>query len=53
MAMAPARMHVNSYPSLLDEVLRLHSTRLDGTQRQGFRGFGHNGQPDSGDGTTT
>jgi hypothetical protein len=27
-AMATARMHVNSYSSLLDEVLRLHSTHF-------------------------
>ena len=34
--MAPARMHVNSDSSLLDDFLRLHGTSLDGTQRQDF-----------------
>jgi hypothetical protein len=29
--MAPARIYVNSDSSLLDEVLRLYGTRLDGT----------------------
>jgi len=52
MAMATPRMHMNSYSSLLDEVLRLHSASLDGSQRQGFGGFGHNGQADTGNGTT-
>jgi hypothetical protein len=51
--MAMARMHVNSDSSLLDEVFGLHSTSFDGAQRQGFRGFGHDGQTDSGDGSTT
>jgi hypothetical protein len=46
-------MHMNSYSSLLDEVLGLHSTRLDGTQGHGFRGSRHNGQAESGDGSTT
>jgi hypothetical protein len=43
MAMATARMYVNSYSSLLDEVFRLHATSLDVSQRQGFRGVGHDG----------
>jgi len=34
MVMATARMHVNSDSGLLDEVFGLHSTSLDGTQRQ-------------------
>jgi len=51
--MVMARMHVNSDSSLLDDVFGLHSTSFDGAQRQGFRGFGHNGQADSGDGSTT
>jgi len=49
--MAPARMHVNSDSSLLDEVLGLRDTSLDDIRWQGFRSFGHNGQPDNGDGT--
>jgi len=52
-AVASAWVHVNSDSSLLDEGLRLHSTRRDGTQRHGFRGSRHNGQADSGDGSTT
>jgi hypothetical protein len=51
--MMTARMHVNGYPSLLDEVLRFYSTGLDGSQRQGFRSFGHYGQTDGSDGSTT
>jgi hypothetical protein len=38
MAMATTRMHVNRYSSLLDDVLGLHSTSLDVSQGQGFRG---------------
>src|SRR6478672_8162135 len=51
--MAPARMHVNSDSSLLDDVLRLHGTSLDGTQRQRFRGLGDDGQTERGHGSTT
>jgi hypothetical protein len=51
--MAMTRMHVNSYPSLLDDVLGLHSTSLDVSQGQGFRCPRHkNGQAESGDGST-
>jgi hypothetical protein len=47
-AMAMAGMHMNSHPSLLNEVfLGLHSTSLDGTQWHRFCGLGHNDQPDS------
>jgi hypothetical protein len=53
MVTVTARMHVNSDSSLFDEAFGLHSTSLDGTQRQGFRGFGHDGQADSGDGSAT
>ena len=49
MAMAMARMHVNSDSSLLDEVFGLHSTSFDGAQRQGLRGFRYDRQTDSGD----
>jgi len=51
--MAMTRMHVNSYASLLDDVLGLHSTSLDVSQGQGFGCPRHkNGQAESGDGST-
>jgi hypothetical protein len=51
--MAPARMHVNSDPGLVDEVLRLHGTSLDGIQGQRFRGLWDDGQTERGHGSTT
>ena len=45
--------YVNSDSSLLDEVLRLYGTRLDGTQRQRFRGSRDDGQTECGHGSTT
>ena len=47
--MTTARMNVNRYPGLLDEAVRLHDPRLDGTQGKGLRGFGYSGQTDSSD----
>ena len=51
--MATARVHVNSYSRLLDKVFGFYNTSLDAPQRQGLCGFGHNGQSNSGNGTTT
>jgi hypothetical protein len=50
--MATARVNVNRYPGLLDEAIRLCDPRLDTIQRQGLRGFGYDGQTDSGDSGT-
>ncbi|MGH6804796.1 MAG: hypothetical protein ACREC3_15740 [Methyloceanibacter sp.] len=44
---------MNGYSGILGETLGLSGTSLGGIQRQGFRGFGHEGQTDSGDGSAT
>jgi len=41
---------MDGHSSFLDEGFRFHGTRLDGTQRHGFRELGQNGQADGGDG---
>jgi hypothetical protein len=48
-----ARMHVNAYRRVLDEVFGLGDTVLGSSQGQGFRGLRHDGHADRSDGGTT
>jgi hypothetical protein len=53
MSVATARVHVNRYSSLLNKIFGFYNSSLDGAEWQGSCGFGHGGQANRDEGTTT